>query len=52
MVSEKMLFKVFPIINLWNFYVAMATRVPIQSALIHVPYAAFPSTYYDILHEI
>ena len=30
--SEKKIFKVFPIISLWELYVAMATRVPIQSA--------------------
>ena len=41
MVSEKILnLKVFPIISLWELYVAMATRVPIQSA--QKPYAAFP----------
>ena len=42
MVSEIEIFKVFPKISLWVLYVAMATRVPIQSA--KKPYAAFPPT--------
>ena len=40
MISETKIFKVFPIISLWELYVAMAARVPIQSA--QKPYAAFP----------
>ena len=43
MVLEKKTFKVFfPIISLWELYVAMANKVPIQSA--QKPYAAFPPT--------
>ena len=34
MVLEK-IFKVFPILSLWELYVAMATRVPIQSTQKH-----------------
>ena len=33
MVSEKKISKVFHIVSLGELYVAMATRVPIQSAL-------------------
>ena len=40
MVSEKFFFKFFPIICLWELYVATATRVPIQSA--QKSYAVFP----------
>ena len=49
MVSEKKIFKVFPIISLWELYVAMATRIPIRSA--PKSYAACPLPD-NALHEI
>ena len=41
-VSEKKIFEVFPIISLWELYVAMATRIPILLA--PKSNAAFPPT--------
>ena len=49
MALEKKIFKVFPSISLWEQYVSMATRVPIQSA--KKTYAAFPLPD-DALHKI
>ena len=40
---EKRICNFFPIISLWEVYVAMATKVPIQS--VQKPYAAFPPTW-------
>ena len=37
---EEDFFKVFPVISLWELYVSMAIRVPIQSA--QKPYATYP----------
>ena len=45
----KRVFKVFPTINLWELYVDMATRVPIQSA--KNPTQPFPLPD-DALYEI
>ena len=35
-VSEKKVFNVFPIVSLCELYVALATRVPIQTAQTHI----------------